>query len=70
MADVRETEKFLTISEAASLLRVGKQAIYRYIGDGRLPAYRLRGGRGVRIRREDVLAMLVPVEPRNARNSR
>lgn len=46
-------EELLTPEQVASLLRVHKRTIQRYIAEGRLQAYRV--SRGVqRIRKEDV----------------
>ena len=51
---------YLTVAEAAAELRVSRTTIWRWIGEGRLTAYRA-GGRTVRIRREDLRAALAPV---------
>ena len=54
---------FLTMDEAAALLRVSKATIRRRIRDGELPAKRLRGGQTVLIERSDVLALLDDITP-------
>ena len=54
---------FLTMEEAASLLRVSKATIRRRIRDGELPAKRLRGGQTVLIDQKDVLALLEDITP-------
>jgi excisionase family DNA binding protein len=49
--------------EAAEFLGVHTQTIRGYIRTGKLPALRLAGERALRIRREDLLALLEPYEP-------
>ncbi|HWC32736.1 MAG TPA: helix-turn-helix domain-containing protein [Actinomycetota bacterium] len=44
--------RFVTVSEVARLMRVSKMTVYRLIKQGDLPA--VRGGRGYRMREEDV----------------
>jgi excisionase family DNA binding protein len=46
-------------TEAAAHARVDVKTIYRYIENGTLPAVRF-GPRCIRIRREDLLALLTP----------
>jgi excisionase family DNA binding protein len=53
---------YLTTDEAAELLRVHPRSLWNWRREGRLPSLRL-AGRGVRFRREHVLALLGP-EPR------
>jgi excisionase family DNA binding protein len=55
----QDTQTLWTVTQAASFLRVSERQIRRYIGSGRLPAYRL--GRAMRIRPEDVERLLAPV---------
>jgi excisionase family DNA binding protein len=50
---------FLTTSEAADLLRVQARTIQYWAKSGRISALRI-SGRGVRFKREDVLALLLP----------
>ena len=57
------TPTFLTMDEAAALLRVSKATIRRRIRDGELPAKRLRGGQTVLIEQSDVLALLDDIMP-------
>ena len=57
------TPTFLTMDEAAALLRVSKATIRRRIRDGELPAKRLRGGQTVLIEQSDVLALLDDITP-------
>ena len=45
--------EFLTVREAADLLRVSRPTIWRWIDAGRLPAVRL-GPRSIRVRRADL----------------
>lgn len=55
------TKEWLTINESASLLRVSTKSIRRWIEAGHLKGYRV-GMRAIRIRREDLLQMMTPVE--------
>jgi excisionase family DNA binding protein len=54
--------EYITPKEAAGLLKVDRQTIYRMIREGRLPAERL-GKRGLRIPRGDLAGLLRPVRP-------
>ena len=55
---------FLTMDEAAQLLRVHKSTIANQIKAGRLPAMKMRGGRTVLLNQRDVLALLEPINPK------
>ncbi|MGH9045102.1 MAG: helix-turn-helix domain-containing protein [Acidimicrobiales bacterium] len=46
------TERLLTVTEVAEMLRVSKMTVYRLVSAGTLPS--LRVGRSVRIRAEAV----------------
>lgn len=48
----------MSVAEVASLLKVTRRTVDRYIRDQHLPATRLPGGRLLRIRRSDVDALL------------
>jgi excisionase family DNA binding protein len=50
-----------TINEAAEYLNTSAKFIRRRVADGSLPAYRLRGSRLIRIRREDLDALKQPI---------
>jgi excisionase family DNA binding protein len=52
---------YLTISETATLLALSKRTIHRYIAEGKLKAYRIAGEKAIRIKLEDVEALLIPV---------
>lgn len=54
--------EYVTPKEAALVLKVDRQTIYRMVSDGRLKAERL-GARGLRIPREALSAVLRPVKP-------
>jgi excisionase family DNA binding protein len=56
-------KQFFSPDEAAEFLGVHTQTIRGYIRTGKLPALRLAGERALRIRREDLLALLEPYEP-------
>lgn len=47
-----------TVAEAAEILRIHKHTAYRWIRQGKLPARRLAGGRGVRVTQADIDAFL------------
>lgn len=53
-------EEFLTVTEAATLVRVSSSTIRRWIREGNLPAYRL-GPRRLGLRREDLSALVTPI---------
>jgi excisionase family DNA binding protein len=60
--DFRE-KQFFSPDEAAEFLGVHVQTIRGYIRMGKLPALRLAGERALRIKREDLLALLEPYKP-------
>jgi excisionase family DNA binding protein len=49
---------WITLAEAAEYLRVTTRAIRRWIAEGKLNAYKLAGGHTVRLRRDEVEALL------------
>lgn len=53
-------EEYLTVTEAAALMRVAPSTIRRWIREGNLPAYRL-GHRRVGLRRDDLASLITPV---------
>lgn len=53
-------EDYLTVTEAAALLRMAPSTIRRWIREGELPAYRL-GRRRVALRRTDLSLLISPV---------
>lgn len=68
-ASVQE-RALLSPDEAAAFLGVHTQTVRGYIRAGKLPAHRLAGERALRIRREDLLALLEPFIPDEAGPSR
>ena len=58
-----QEKQFFSPDEAAEFLGVHVQTIRGYIRMGKLPALRLAGERALRIKREDLLALLEPYEP-------
>jgi excisionase family DNA binding protein len=64
--DVRSDEqpRWLTIQSAAVWLDVSTKTIRRRIATGELPAYRC-GKRGIRIKTEDLEAMMRPIPSAN-----
>jgi excisionase family DNA binding protein len=59
---MQQLSPFLTTSEAADLLRVQARTIQYWAKSGRISALRI-SGRGVRFKREDILA-LISSDPR------
>lgn len=53
--------ELLTRREAADFLGCSEKTIRNYIASGALAAYRVRGGRFLRIKRSDLEALLVRV---------
>jgi excisionase family DNA binding protein len=53
----------LNPDEAAAFLGLHTQTIRGYIRSGRLPAFRVAGERSIRIRRDDLLALLESLDP-------
>jgi excisionase family DNA binding protein len=53
---------YKTINEAAELLDVSRTTVWRWIREGRLPAYRA-GSRTIRIKAEDLERRVQPVRP-------
>ena len=53
-------QEWFTPAEAAKYLRVTRQSIYRYMGQGLLPYFTLKSGGGRRLRRVDLDALLQP----------
>jgi excisionase family DNA binding protein len=54
-------EEYLTVAEAAMLLRVAPSTIRRWIRQGDVPAYRL-GQRRIVLRRADLATLITPVQ--------
>jgi excisionase family DNA binding protein len=55
--------EFVTVEEAAALLRVDRSTIRRWISSGALPGYRV-GQRFVRVKRDDLAQMIAPARGR------
>ena len=55
-------EEFLTVAEAATLLRVATSTIRRWIREGDVPAYRI-GRRRVALKRDDLSNLIRPARP-------
>jgi len=56
-----EQKEFFSVKEAAEFLGLSVSTIRRYIYDHRLRAYKVAGERLIRIRREDLEALLEPM---------
>jgi excisionase family DNA binding protein len=59
-------EEYLTVGQAADLLRVNKSTIRRWIAQDLLPAYRV-GQRRVALKRADVAHLITPARPAAAK---
>lgn len=59
----REIKEFFTPEEAAAFLGLHIQTVRGYVRSGKLPALRVAGERAIRIRREELLGLLEPLEP-------
>ena len=55
-------EGYVTVTQAAALIDVSRSTLWRWIDEGRLPAYRL-GRRRVLVRREDLRSLITPARP-------
>jgi excisionase family DNA binding protein len=55
-------EEYLTVAEAATLLRVAPSTIRRWIREGDVPAYRI-GRRRVGLKRDDLSSLITPARP-------
>ena len=52
-------EDYVTVTEAATLLRVAPSTVRRWIRDGDVPAYRI-GRRRVALKRDDLSNLITP----------
>lgn len=59
-SETRPTDKYLTVAEAARLLKVSQSTIWRWIDKGTLPAYRV-GSKGVRLKKAELEQAITPV---------
>jgi excisionase family DNA binding protein len=55
-------EEYVTVAEAAALLRVATSTIRRWIREGDVPAHRI-GRRRVALRRADLAGLITPARP-------
>ncbi len=55
-------EEYLTVAEAATLLRVAPSTVRRWIREGDVPAYRI-GRRRVALKRDDLSNLITPARP-------
>ena len=65
---VAQDEEFVTVAEAATLLRVAPSTVRRWIREGDVPAYRL-GQRRIGLRRGDLVSLITPVHAEQERTS-
>jgi excisionase family DNA binding protein len=64
----RESSEFVTVDEAAEILRAARQRVYDLLSDGRLE--RFKDGSRVLVRRADLEAHLRPTDSRGRMNGR
>ena len=62
---MNETIDWMSTADAAEYLGVQSRTLYRFIDEGRLPAYRF--GRVIRLKREDVGSLFSRVESNQGR---
>ncbi len=55
-------EEYVTVTEAATLLRVAPSTVRRWIREGDVPAYRI-GRRRVALKRDDLSNLITPAGP-------
>lgn len=58
-------DDYLTVDEAAALLRVAPSTVRRWIREGGVPAFRL-GKRRIALRRTDLAALVTPLHPEHS----
>lgn len=61
--------RYITIADAAAYLGCSQKFIRRSIDSGALPAYRLGGGRAIRVDQQDLGILMVPVSDTEAQNA-
>ena len=59
----REHEEWLTVEEASKFLRVARRTLYKYCESGQLPYYRIGGSGHRRLRKSDLMALMVRAQP-------
>lgn len=52
--------EYLTVNNAAALIDLTPSALRMRIHRGQIPIYRVAGARSIRLRRSDVLALVLP----------
>ena len=57
---------YFTRQEAADHLHISTRTLDRWVTDGVIPAYRVRGIQSLRFKQTDIEAMLVPIDPRES----
>lgn len=53
--------EFITVADVCEILGQAPQTVRIKIAEGHLPAYRIKGSRGIRVKRSDVEALLEPI---------
>lgn len=53
-------DEWMTTEEACAYLHVARRTLYQYIHDGKLPSYQVARKGTIRVKREDLDALLKP----------
>lgn len=64
MENVDTQREWLTVKQAAEQYQIGERTLRQLYADGELPAWRVKGGRSIRLKREEVEALFTQVEPK------
>ncbi|MSP12198.1 MAG: DNA-binding protein [Chloroflexi bacterium] len=54
---------WVNVKDACEILGVSRHTLHRFIEQGHLPAYRVKGVRSVQFKRADVLSLIERVDP-------
>ena len=60
--DLTPMPELLTVDEAGALLRKSRNTMYRYLREGRINAYQVAGGGRLLFKKEELFALLTPVD--------
>ncbi len=58
----------VSITEASRILGVAPNTVRKLISSGELRAYKIKGVLGIRVEREDVEALITPVEVKSTKS--
>ncbi len=69
MAMGEQNERFLRLEEAAKRLGVSKKTLWRWVTEGKLPAYRL-GEKLIFVKESDLKGLMSPYRKKQKSNSK